>query len=137
MCGHDLFSDALHFAISMSLKFKEENQVLPSFETPMDDDPIITSELAFMTSSIKREVSWASDSFFSFLTKYENRKAYYMISLMLDVKFKSLCMVSSFVGQEQSVNLVEVHDKESLYSMLVKCHEHLHPLISSDRHYVD
>jgi hypothetical protein len=41
----------------MSLKFKEENQILPSFETLMNDDSIITSELALMTSSIKREVS--------------------------------------------------------------------------------
>jgi len=60
-----------------------------------------------------------------------------MNSLMLNFRFKSLCMVSSFVGRGQSVNLVEVHDKKSLYSMLVKCHEHLHPLIRSDRHHVD
>ncbi len=60
-----------------------------------------------------------------------------MKTLMLNFRFKSLCMVSSFVGRGQSVNLVEVHDKESLYSMSVKCHEHLHPLIRSDRHHVD
>jgi hypothetical protein len=137
MCGNELFSDALHFAISMSIKFKEESQVLPSFETLMDDDSIIINELAFITSRIKREVSWVLDSFFSFLTKYENKKTCYMISLILDVRFKSLCMVSSIVEREQSVNLVEVHDKESLYSMLVKCHEHLHPLIRSNRHHVD
>jgi hypothetical protein len=121
----------------MSIKFKEESHFLPSFETLMDDDSIIINELAFITSRIKREVSWVLDSFFSFLTKYENKKTCYMISLILDVRFKSLCMVSSFVEREQSVNLVEVHDKESLYSMLVKCHEHLHPLIRSNRHHVD
>ncbi len=33
MCGHWLFSDALHFAICMSLKLRKENQVLPSFES--------------------------------------------------------------------------------------------------------
>jgi len=52
------------FAISMSLKFKEENQVLFSFETLMDDDSIITSELHLMISNIKREVSWVLDFFF-------------------------------------------------------------------------
>jgi len=31
-CGHWLLSDVVHFAISMSLKLKEENQVVPSFE---------------------------------------------------------------------------------------------------------
>jgi hypothetical protein len=35
--GHGLLSDALHFAISMSFKLKEENQVLHSFESLMDD----------------------------------------------------------------------------------------------------
>jgi hypothetical protein len=52
------------FAISMSLKFKEENQVLFSFETLMDDDSIMTSELPLMISNIKREVSWVLDFFF-------------------------------------------------------------------------
>ncbi len=61
------------FAISMSLKFKDENQIIPSFETLMDDYSIITNELALMTSSIKREVSWVLESFISFLTKYENK----------------------------------------------------------------
>jgi hypothetical protein len=60
-----------------------------------------------------------------------------MISLMLDPRFKSLHIVSSFVGREQGVSLVEEHDKKSLYPMLVKCHEHLHPFIRLTRHYVD
>ncbi len=49
-----------------------------------------------------------------------------MISLMLDLRFKSLRIVSSFVGREQGVAFVEEYDKNSLYPMLVKCHEHLH-----------
>jgi hypothetical protein len=32
-CGHWFLSDVLHFAISMSLKLKEENQVVPSFQS--------------------------------------------------------------------------------------------------------
>jgi len=36
-CGHGILNDALHSAISMSLKLKEENQALPSFESLMDD----------------------------------------------------------------------------------------------------
>jgi hypothetical protein len=38
--GHWLLSDALHFAILMNKKFKEENQVIFSFENLMDDDLI-------------------------------------------------------------------------------------------------
>jgi len=73
------------------------------------------------------------DSFLSFLKKYENNKAHNMISLMLDPRFKSLCIISSFVGKEQSVALVEEYDRKSLYIMLGKCHEHLHPFVRLNR----
>jgi hypothetical protein len=56
---------------------------------------------------------------------------------MLDPRFKSLCVVSSFVGREQGVTPVEEYDRKSLYPMLVKCHEHLHPLVRLDRNCVD
>jgi hypothetical protein len=38
------------------LKLKEENQVLPSFESLMDDDFIVSDELSLLASNIKREV---------------------------------------------------------------------------------
>jgi hypothetical protein len=60
-----------------------------------------------------------------------------MISLMLDPRFKNLHIVSSFVGREQGVALVEEYDRKSLYPMLVKCHDHLHPLVRLDRNCVD
>ena len=56
---------------------------------------------------------------------------------MLDHKYKSLRIVSSFVGREQGVALVEEYDKKSLYLMLVKCHEHLQPLVRSEMNSVD
>jgi hypothetical protein len=56
-----------------------------------------------------------------------------MTSLMLNPKYKSLHIVSSFVRKEQGVVLVEEYDKKSLYLMLVKCHEHLHPLVRLER----
>jgi len=60
-----------------------------------------------------------------------------MIFLQLDLRFKNLCIVSSFVGREQGVVFVEEYDRKSLYLMLVKCHEHLHPLVRLDRNCVD
>jgi hypothetical protein len=51
---------------------------------------------------------------------------------MLDPRYKSLCIISSFVGREQGVVLVEEYDRKSLYPMLFKCHEHLHPLVRSE-----
>jgi hypothetical protein len=55
---------------------------------------------------------------------------------MLDLRFKSLCIVSSFVGREQGVVFVEEYDRKSLYLVLIKCHQHLHPLVRSDRNFV-
>jgi hypothetical protein len=60
-----------------------------------------------------------------------------MISLMLDLRFKSLRIISSFVGQEQGVSLVEEYDKKFLYPMLVKSLEHFHPLVKLERNNVN
>jgi hypothetical protein len=76
------------------------------------------------------------DSFLSFLKKYENKKVHNMISLMLDPRFMSLHIISSFVGRKQGV-LVEEYDRKTLYSMLMKCHEHLHPLVRLNRNCVN
>jgi hypothetical protein len=56
---------------------------------------------------------------------------------MLDPRFKSLHILSSFVGRVQGVVLVEEYDRKSLYPMLVKCHKHLHPLVRLNRNCVD
>jgi hypothetical protein len=103
----------------------------------MEDDSIIFDELFLLAPNIKREVINVLDFFLSFLKKYENKKAHNMISLMLHPRFKSLCIMSSFVGREQGVALVEEYDKKSLYSLLVKCHEHFHPLVTLDMNCAD
>jgi hypothetical protein len=113
----------------MNLKPKKENQVLPSMESLMDDDSIVNDELFLLASNIRREVINLLDSFLSFLKVYDKRKCHNMTSLMLNPRYKSLRIVSSFVGREQRVVLVEEYDRKSLYHMLVKCHEHLHPNI--------
>jgi hypothetical protein len=56
---------------------------------------------------------------------------------MLNPKFKSLHIISSFVGREQGVPLVEENERKSVCPMLVKCHEHLHPLVRLDRNYAN
>ncbi len=87
--------------------------------------------------NVRKEVINMFRFFFSFLKKNENRKTHNMIFLQLDLRFKNLRIVSSFVGREQGVVFVEEYDRKSLYLMLVKCHEHLHPLVSLDRNCVD
>jgi hypothetical protein len=92
----------------MSLKLKEENQVLPSFKTLTDEDAIVNDELSLLVSNIRREVINVMDYFFSFLKVsflkvYDQRKTHNMISLMLHHKYKSLCILSSFVRRGQGV----------------------------------
>jgi hypothetical protein len=49
-----------------------------------------------------------------------------MLLLMLDLRFKNLCLVSSYVGKKQEMSIVEEYDKKALYPMLVKSYNHLH-----------
>jgi hypothetical protein len=53
-----------------------------------------------------------------------------MLFLMLDLRFKNLRLVSSFVGRE-GVSIVDEYDRRTLYLMLLKCYHHLHPIIES------
>jgi hypothetical protein len=48
---------------------------------------------------------------------------------MPDHKFKSLCLVSSFVCFEEGVNIVDEYDRRTLYPLFLKCYHHLHPMI--------
>jgi hypothetical protein len=50
---------------------------------------------------------------------------------MLDPRFKSLCLISSFIGSEKGVNIVEEYDKWSLNPMLLKCYHYVHPMVES------
>jgi len=121
----------------MSLKLKEENQVLPSFQSLMDDDSIVNDELSLLDFNIRKEVINVFDFFLSFLKVYDKRKTPYMISLILNPRYKSFHIVFSFVGREQGVALVEEYDRKSSHPMLVKCHEHLHPLKRLETNSVD
>jgi hypothetical protein len=51
---------------------------------------------------------------------------------MLDPQFKSLCLVSSFVGREQRISIVEKYDWNFLQLMLLKCYHHLHHVSNCD-----
>jgi hypothetical protein len=45
--------------------------------------------------------------------------------------------MSSLINREQGKAIVEEYDKKSLFSMLIKCHYHLHPLFEFERDIVD
>jgi hypothetical protein len=60
-----------------------------------------------------------------------------MFSLMLDLRFKILCLVSSFIGKEQNVAIIEKYDRKSLYPMLLKRHQHLHLLAKIESYFAN
>jgi hypothetical protein len=60
----------------------------------MDNGWIVVDELVLMIFNIRKDVCGV---FLSFLIKYENEKAHNMIFLMLNPRFKSFRIISSFV----------------------------------------
>jgi hypothetical protein len=49
--------------------------------------------------------------FYFFLKKYEERKVHNIYFLMLDLRFKTLCLMSSLIIYEQGKVIVEKYDK--------------------------
>jgi hypothetical protein len=81
-----------------------------------------------------KEGSYSSFGLFSFLLKKnEKRKAHNMLSLMLDPRLKTLCLVSLFIGLEQGKTSVEKYDNLKKILILMKCYYHLHPLVEFER----
>ncbi len=65
----------------------------------MDDDIRVSLKLTTFASNIKLKVFGVLNSFLSFLRTYEEKKTYNILSLMLDLMFKSFCLVSSDFGK--------------------------------------
>jgi hypothetical protein len=83
------FSMMFYTTISMSLKLREENQVLPSFESLMGDDSFVNVELSLLASNIRKEVMNVLDFFLSFLKVYDKRKSHNVILLIINPRYKS------------------------------------------------
>jgi hypothetical protein len=73
----------------------------------MEGESIIVDESTSFASNIRKEVCVVLESFLSFLRNFEKNKAHNVLSLILDPKFKSFCLVSSFIGREQGVAIVK------------------------------
>ncbi len=80
-----MFFLGFHYVISLRSKFKEENEIVASFDSLMEDDSVVIGELVVVTSNIRIEIFGVLKFFLSFL---------------------SLQIVSSFVEREQVVVIV-------------------------------
>ncbi len=136
--GHCLLSDAFHSTISMSLKLKEEPKNAPSFQTLTEEDFGVALELICLAFNIRKEVFRVLDIFISFLKKFDERKTHNMLTLiLLDPRFKSFHLVSSFIACDQGVAIIKQYDTMSLYPMFMKCYYYLHPSIESNNDFVN
>jgi hypothetical protein len=77
---------------------REKTKIQPAFDLLMDDDGKITLELSLLASNIIKIVVGILNYFLTFLKNCEQKKVHNMFSLMLDPRFKGLCLVSSYVG---------------------------------------
>ncbi len=91
----------------------------------MEDNFDVTCELICLASSNRKKVCEVPYSFIS-LKKFDEKKTHNMLALMLDPRFKNLCLVLFFIDCNQRVTIVEQYDTMSLYPMLMKCYYHLH-----------
>jgi hypothetical protein len=64
----------------------------------IDDDSNLNIELGTFAMKMKKEVCGVVNYFFSFLTKYDENKVHNMLPLMLNARFKSLKLISFFIG---------------------------------------
>lgn len=101
----------------MSFKLKEKVGIPLALDHLMDDDNNFTFEFSSLGSNIKKEVCGVFDPLLSFLKKYDERKTHNTFLLMLYSQFMNFCFISSFVGDEQGISIVEVYDKKSLHIM--------------------
>jgi hypothetical protein len=60
-----------------------------------------------------------------------------MLSLKLKFRFKNLCLISSLIGCEKDMAIIEKYDKKNLCLIFLKCHHHLHLLVESKNDFVN
>jgi hypothetical protein len=71
----------------MSLKLKKNFKNAPSFQTLMEKFFSVALELICLASNIRKDVCGVLNSFLSFLKKFDERKSYNMLALMLNPRF--------------------------------------------------
>ncbi len=69
-----MFTNVLNFTISLSLKLKEKNVPLASFENLMEVKPSLVDELVLLAFNNRKEVCGVLNSFLSLLRTYEKEK---------------------------------------------------------------
>jgi hypothetical protein len=104
--GHWLLSDVLNFAISIWLKLKKEIRILVFFIILWKRSPFLFLNYVFWPLTLKNIM--VLYLFYFILIFFETwKKIHNMLLLMLNLRFKNLCLMSSFIGLEQGKVIIE------------------------------
>ncbi len=68
-----------------------------------DDNCDLNIELRTFVKNNKKEIIVVVNYFLSLLEKYNEKKTHNMLALVLDLRFKSLKLTSSFIGHKYGV----------------------------------
>jgi hypothetical protein len=85
----------------------------------INDDSGIAFEFYLFVSNMRKEVCGVLDSCF-FYKKIEERK-YHNMFFMLDLRFKILCFLFSFVGRKDGVSIVDEYDRNFFKKVIIIC----------------
>ncbi len=107
--GHWVLSDALNSTIFTCLKFKEEFEISSYFDILWKRSSLLLLSQVFWPLSSKKRFLLLLD-FLIYLKKYEKKEVHNMFFLMLNLRFKNLHLVSSFIGFEQKKAILEKYD---------------------------
>ncbi len=92
----------------------------------MEEDVVVV-EFDLLASNIKRKVYNVLEAFISFLKKFDERKTHNMLALILNMRYKNLKIIFTFVVKELKVTIVKDYDKKVFFLMILKTHYILHP----------
>jgi hypothetical protein len=106
-----------------------KDEIPPTLTNLINDNYGVVLKLSLLAFNKKKRFLKVLESFISFIKKYDAKKPI-ICFFMLNLRFKSLCFISSYIVYE-GVAIVEKYDNRSLHPMFIKCHDHLHLVLKS------
>ncbi len=86
-------------------------------------------ELEVLVCHMKQHVLDVMDLFLSFLREVEKKKDHNILALMLDPKFKSMRLVSIYMGHDNGAILVVAYDELVLLPLLMEVYKSSLPFV--------
>ncbi len=80
-------------------------------------------ELEEFISHMKRQVLEVLWPFISFMHVIDKKKGHNMLALMLDPRYKSMHLMTSYLGREATANLVVDYDEKVLLPSLLEAYK--------------